>query len=133
MLNQQLYNALLRTFGKVEIANEGVHAQIYVNPNGTGDWSVAKDGEGGEEYRVNCPFCRDHKGHLYISHMSYAAPVVNGMQLQVGRLLAHCFRRECIKDQNNEISLKAASVWQCPARVLHLSWICRSQMRQTCN
>ena len=30
MLNQQLYNALLRTFGKVEIANEGVHAQIYV-------------------------------------------------------------------------------------------------------
>lgn len=101
MLNQQLYDALLKTFGKVEIANEGVHATIAVNPNGTGDWTIAKEGEGGEEYRVNCPFCRDHKGHLYISHMSYAAPVVNGMQLQVGKLLAHCFRRECLKDSNN--------------------------------
>ena len=101
MLNQQLYDALLKTFGKVEIANEGVRATIAVNPNGTGDWSIVKEGEGGEEHRVNCPFCRDHKGHLYISHMSYAAPVVNGMQLQVGKLLAHCFRRECLKDPNN--------------------------------
>ena len=101
MLNQQLYDALLKTFGKVEIANEGVHATIAVNPNGTGDWTIAKEGEGGEEYRVNCPFCHDHKGHLYISHMSYAAPVVNGMQMQVGKLLAHCFRRECLKDPNN--------------------------------
>lgn len=101
MLNPQLYNALLRTFGKVEVANEGVHATIAVDPSGLGSWSIAKDGEGSEEYRVNCPFCKDHKGHLYISHMSYAAPIVNGMQLQVGRLLAHCFRRECIKDPNN--------------------------------
>lgn len=98
MLNPQLYNALLRTFGKVEIANEGVHATIAVDPSGLGSWSIAKDGEGSEEYRVNCPFCKDHKGHLYISHMSYAAPIVNGMQLQVGRLLAHCFRR--ISEQN---------------------------------
>ena len=102
MLNQQLYNALLKTFGKVEVANEGVHATITIDPTGLGSWSISKEGEGGEEYRVNCPFCRDHKGHLYISHMSYAAPIVNGMRLQVGKLLAHCFRRECLKDPNNK-------------------------------
>ena len=102
MLNEQLYNALLRAFGKVEVANEGVHATIEVSPSGDGSWYISDQGEGGEEYRVNCPFCRDHKGHLYISHMSYAAPIVRGTQLQVGGLLAHCFRRECLRDPNNK-------------------------------
>ena len=101
MLNEQLYNALVKAFGKVEIANEGVHATIEIDQSGTGGWRISNQGEGGEEYRVNCPFCHDHKGHLYISHMSYAAPIVRGTQLQVGGLLAHCFRRECLKDSNN--------------------------------
>lgn len=101
MLNQPLYDALVKIFHKVDVVNEGVHADITVHPGGTGEWSVARENESGEEYRVNCPFCKDTKGHLYISHLSYAAPIVGGMQLRTCHLLAHCFRRECLKEAAN--------------------------------
>ena len=106
MLNQALYNALVRLFGKVQVANEGQHSTIKVDPSGNGDWQRTSEGGGGEEYIVRCPFCNDKKGHLYISHLSYAAPVVAGMQLRVSPLLAHCFRRNCIAEQSNREALE---------------------------
>lgn len=106
MLNPTLYHALEKLFPKVEIANEGVHASLTVSPVGDGSWTSNKDGDGGEEYRVDCPFCKDHKGHLYISYLSYASPVIDGIQLRVCKLLAHCFRRNCIDNQDNRIELE---------------------------
>lgn len=106
MLNQALYNALVKLFGQVRLANEGVHTTIKIDPSGNGDWQRPEGGEAGEEYIVNCPFCGDHKGHLYISHLSYASPVVSGMPLRVAPLLAHCFRRNCIAEQSNKEALE---------------------------
>lgn len=106
MLNQSLYNALTKLFGNVRVANEGSHSRITVDPSGNGDWQVDKSAESGEEYIVRCPFCKDRSGHLYISHLSYAAPVIAGMTLRVSPLLAHCFRRNCIADQANREALE---------------------------
>lgn len=106
MLNQALYNALTRLFGQVRVANEGIHTTIKVDPSGTGEWQRDEEDGGGEEYIVRCPFCADRKGHLYISHLSYASPVVSGMQLRVSPLLAHCFRRNCIADPANREALE---------------------------
>jgi hypothetical protein len=67
VLNKLLYDALECLFKRVEIANEGVTASIRPDPAGTGAWQIEKGDEHGEQYRVNCPFCKDHKKHLYIS------------------------------------------------------------------
>lgn len=77
-----------------------------VNPRGDGSWTTNKQDDGGEEYRVDCPFCKDHKGHLYISYLSYASPVIDGMPLRVCKLLAHCFRRDCLAKEENRIILE---------------------------
>ena len=90
----------------MEIVNEGIHASLVVNPRGDGSWTTDKDSDGGEEYRVDCPFCKDHKGHLYISYLSYASPVIDGMPLRVCKLLAHCFRRDCLAKESNRIILE---------------------------
>lgn len=103
MLNIKLYNALKVAFGPVRIENEDVPAAIIrdrVTPFST-SWRLSKDneyGDHGEQYRVNCPICNDKKQHLYISYLSCTAPVVDGITLSKGPLLAHCFRRNCMKD-----------------------------------
>ena len=106
MLNPTLYKALEKLFPRIEIANEGVHSSIVVNPTGDGSWTSNKESDGGEEYRVDCPFCKDHKGHLYISYLSYASPVIDGMPLRVCKLLAHCFRRDCLSNPDNRMVLE---------------------------
>lgn len=101
MLNKLLYDALECLFKRVEIANEGVTASIRPDPAGTGAWQIEKGDEHGEQYRVNCPFCKDHKKHLYISYLSYAQPVMQGVPLRVGHLRAQCFRKGCLNNKEN--------------------------------
>lgn len=101
MKNKLLYEALERLFKRVEIANEGVTASIQPDPAGTGGWQIEKGDEHGEQYRVNCPFCKDHKKHLYISYLSYAQPVIKGVPLRVGHLRAQCFRKNCLNNKDN--------------------------------
>lgn len=103
MLNQPLYDALTALFGEVLVEHEGVQATILPDASGNGKWYISddKDDESGEEYRVKCPFCRDHKKHLYISYLSYATPSINGETFRQGPLLAHCFRRNCLRKQEN--------------------------------
>lgn len=105
MLNAALYKALCKVFGHVLVENEGMHADI-VRDYSTGyttTWRVLGDGSHGEQYRVNCPFCHDRNGprdtkhHLYISYTSFSRPVVDGVALAQGKLLAHCFRG-CLSD-----------------------------------
>lgn len=114
MLNEFLYNALVRAFGTVEIENEDVSADIEIDRTSrySTAWRMADNGEHGEQYRVNCPFCKGRDGqpdsnhHLYISYLSYARPVVNGVELMQGPLFAHCFRRNCMEDKDNRIALE---------------------------
>lgn len=101
MLNQPLYDALERLFGSVTVVNEGVTAAISPSPSGDGTWSIPQGDEHGEQYRVNCPFCKDHKQHLYISYLSFVSPVLNGTELRIGPLLGLCFRRNCLKNPEN--------------------------------
>lgn len=107
MLNPMLYQALSSLFKTVEIANDGVMARIEVIPDGTAAWRIPQGDEHGEQYRVNCPFCRDTKKHLYISYLSYLRPVIDGIPLQVGKLRAQCFRRNCLARQDNIRALEA--------------------------
>ena len=109
MLNELLYKALKASFGTVLVENEGVPADITVDRSSGYDtaWYIKDGDDHGEQYRVNCPICRgrdggrDYKHHLYISYLSYVRPVVNGEELALGPLLAHCFRRDCMSDTNN--------------------------------
>ena len=108
MLNDVLYKALVAAFGSVVVDNQGVGADIIISErNGIPDWHLPKGdecGEHGEQYRVNCPFCRgrdgepDYKHHLYISYLSFARPNVYGTTFPQGRLYAHCFRCDAMKD-----------------------------------
>lgn len=83
------------------MANEGVRASIRPDPSGTGAWQIEKGDEHGEQYRINCPFCKDHKKHLYISYLSYAQPVIGGVPLRIGHLRAQCFRKGCLNNADN--------------------------------
>ena len=106
MLNEFLFKSLKAVFGTVLVENEGVHADVVrdYTTGYTASWRMSDNGEHGEQYRVNCPFCRgkhnepDRKQHLYISYLSYARPRVDGVELAVSGLLAHCFRGNCISD-----------------------------------
>ena len=113
MLNRMLHDALEKAFGKVVVENEGVHADIELDstsPYGTA-WRVMDGGDHGEQYRVSCPYCRsrenqpDTNHHLYISYLSYARPVLHGVKLMQGPLMAHCFRRDCMNDKGNREDL----------------------------
>lgn len=111
MLNQPLYDALKKLFRHVDVVAEGQHAVVEPLPSGSGDWQIPSDAERGEQYRVNCPFCKDHHKHLYISYLSYARPVVDGIPMRNGRLLAKCFRRECLGNRENQQYLEGRIGW----------------------
>ncbi len=101
MLNKGLYEALGKVFKKVLITNEDQQADIQQDKYRVNSWTIDKDSSHGEQYRVNCPFCKDTKGHLYISYLSYARPVINDVQLQMGHLRAQCFRGNCLQNSDN--------------------------------
>ena len=101
MLNAFLHRALEAVFHDVTVANEGEHAEVErVQGPYTTSWRIREGGPRGEQYIVRCPCCGDRKGHLYISYLSYARPVVDGAELAVGPLLAKCFRRDCMADRS---------------------------------
>lgn len=106
MLNKLLYGALERLFKHVEIVNEDVHAYIEPDKSGSGQWTMPQGEDRGEQYKVDCPYCGDHRGHLYISYLSYAVPVINGNVMRMGPLMSHCFRRDCMSDPDNKRHLE---------------------------
>lgn len=76
-LNPVLYRRLERYFGKVRISNEGISSQQTYRRDPLTGREVLHVLVGGEEYRVNCPLCRDTKFHLYINH-TWGVPDVKG-------------------------------------------------------
>jgi len=97
MLNVSLYNRLKQAFGSVDIVNENQPIQIEdrVGLERTKRWKVAS----GEQYRVDCPFCGDTRGRLYLSYAW-------GMDSQVGfpsSKLVVCHNEHCEADDINNM------------------------------
>ena len=108
MLNQVLYDCLEKLFGEVVVINEGQQADLRIDRNHLGRWDIDQHSDHGEQYAVNCPFCKpkDTNHHLYISYLSFAAPVVDGVRLQIGKLRAQCFRNGCLRNLDNRETLR---------------------------
>jgi len=108
MLNRFLFDSLKAAFGSVLVENEGVQAAFErdYSRGYSYEWRLSDEGQHGEQYRVNCPVCGDRKHHLYIGYLSFARPVLDGVELAQGRLLAHCFRRDCMADPQARMLLE---------------------------
>lgn len=81
-INQVLFNALQKRFGKVGITNLGVEGKYRVIDDRISAWVQASNGvpqeatskrvnwiNWGETYAVNCPKCNDKRNRLYIGHL----------------------------------------------------------------
>lgn len=98
MLNRPLYEKLKSLFPEVEIHQEDVPAAIEPTAGLTlRKWQFKRQEASGEQYRINCPFCKDTKKHLYISYLSFATVDLNGESLGRSGLIANCFRRQCLR------------------------------------
>lgn len=68
VLCPQLYAKLKAIFKEVKIANHGVPINWHPRQDADGNWDF-NIVDGGEYYRVNCPFCNDTRFRLWINHM----------------------------------------------------------------
>lgn len=112
MRNPPLYNALVRAFGDVRIANED-EAAIFAPPARTavlnrlrGAGTPRRDllpvrVYGGEQYHICCPYCRDRRYRLYVSHAwDRHLEDERGRRIYAGKR-AVCQNEDCLADRNN--------------------------------
>lgn len=98
MLNEPLYRKLKSLYPEVEIQQENIPAAIEPTSGMTlKQWQFRRNEASGEQYRINCPFCKDTKKHLYISYLSFASVTLNGEAMGKSGLIASCFRRQCLR------------------------------------
>jgi hypothetical protein len=58
-----------------------------------------EDHRGGEQYRINCPYCNDHRYRLYINHMwGLLDPETHSRNLW----LCKCYNSDCLEDWLNK-------------------------------
>jgi hypothetical protein len=112
MINVKLYNALVRVFKEVRIANEE-EAAVFGSPRLTAVQNSIKNKYkdrrdlmptriyGGEQYMVCCPYCNDSRYRLYISHAwdKYLEDE-KGNQIYAGKR-ALCHNENCLADVAN--------------------------------
>lgn len=95
-LNPTLYHALRESFkndGGVKVANEGeAFVSQWQRDPADPKKSVEVLVQGGEEYRVCCPICRDTKHRLYVNHKWDTTDEVGKAHWNH---LIHCFNEEC--------------------------------------
>lgn len=110
LLNQTLYGRLRRAFaesGGVKIASEG-ESMIYTKQKDISKPAEMREGklvekyiydfdQGGEYYRVNCPYCYDTRHRLYVSHM-WGCRDRDGHPML---FLAVCYNEDCLADYAN--------------------------------
>jgi len=105
-LNRTLYQLLRREFGEVNIVHEGdAMAKTYER-----DYSVFPPRirlrplphGAGEYYRVNCCFCNDTRGRLYINHM-WGVP--DEVTHEKNLWLACCYNEDCLSDYDQVMEL----------------------------
>jgi len=104
MLNTSLYQRLKAQFGRVRIANSGQRAVFRVQKNERGSWGQLI--RSGEEYHVNCPFCGDKRGRLYLSYLYGSKQTLDGQTVRFGSGLAHCHNETlCMQERTNRRAL----------------------------
>ena len=114
MLNKQLYNALCQVYGQVLVSNRGMAARVII-PNDLpplGEDTIylpAKNTKGGEQYQLNCPFCKDKRRRLNVSYLCGSRITFNGVFYKASDGLAVCFNENCLSKGAN-MSLFANSV-----------------------
>lgn len=102
VLNPTLYAALQRAFGDVRIGQRGQPAikELGFRPNGAQYWQEKH----GEAYYVNCPFCKETRKRLHISHLW----CVRDDQAETShKSYIHCFNTDglCTDDPYNRDAL----------------------------
>lgn len=112
MLNQALYDALTVVFKeRPRVMNEGDRASIIYPPPRVSfiedDVTIIRSDyiTGGEEYAVNCPFCKD-KRHRLTFHYLWDTEIVTGsLKYRCTYDKVRCFNEECQKHQPNKLSI----------------------------
>jgi hypothetical protein len=102
VLNRTLYASLKRRFSDVEVVarGEAISWRLKTSP-------LARRSAGnkprmerdvihsGEEYRLKCPVCKDHRARMYVNHRwGVWDPETNGYNLH----LIQCFNEQCFAD-----------------------------------
>lgn len=101
-LNRKLYDALIATFGYVEISSPGESfigqlRSSYLYPGR----QLFAPVYSGEYYRISCPFCNDTRKRLYINHM-FNVVVERDDHLY----MACCFNEQCIDSREKRVQLR---------------------------
>lgn len=114
MLNEPLFKAIKQAFKEVPgICKEGEGA-LYTNI--VPDFSLLEGEEtllhykstyGGEQYFINCPYCGDTKGRLYISHLWNTSFVYEGSKYRASEKLVNCYNEKCLRKRENLEDFKA--------------------------
>lgn len=84
MLNPELYAALVKRFGEVRVANEGLSRIVDDRTN-----QVVQRGE---QYIVCCPFCHDERFRLTVSYRWLSRHPVSK---RIDASLINCFNERC--------------------------------------
>lgn len=92
-LNPVLYGLLAHKFGDVNIANEGVPAQVEQFDDPLRRGKSTYRGSWGEYYCVCCPFCRDQRNRLWVNHQ-YGSDIRNGRRANTH--LVVCYNENCL-------------------------------------
>lgn len=101
MLNEQLHRSLAELFGEVKIANPGQRASFTTREGDDALWGRVT--QGGEEYRICCPYCSDRRFRLYLSYLYGSQQrTEDGRTVRFGSGLAHCFNETaCLEREVN--------------------------------
>ena len=93
MLNPGLYNLLYLMFdGQVEVANLGSPGKLTYSRYK--DKYYARVGGPSQEFRVNCPMCKDTRGRLFINHYAVSNLRYKGRRVKTYHLF-HCHNEDC--------------------------------------
>lgn len=93
VLNPALYHSLNSAYGEVRIANEGESymGRMARDPANPTRW-IEHLTQGGEEYRICCPYCNDTRFRLYVNH-KYGS--INKEGKPGYYHLINCFNEQC--------------------------------------
>ena len=95
-LNPALFEALRNRFGKVRIIHPGERRVVTCVPDPMRRGNVVnRTVTHGEQYSLNCPFCRDTKHRL---HVGYEFGSYDEHRGKFRNFPMHCFNENCEKN-----------------------------------
>lgn len=104
-LNPVLYRRLQEEFGRVQVAHAGAAANVQYLPDVLGGRTQLRmmSEDYGEYYRVNCPFCGDSRGRLWVNHLWAVPDKVTGSD---NLWLAVCYNEGCLSQPGRRQELR---------------------------